>query len=138
MSRFLVVLERVTRLRELIDREQRSAAPNGMRLMRMKQLYLQVSRSLRRLTEKRLIAMASAPRFTPRQCRLCCPLVAAQPIGEGRSHVQLAWQQKRGLAAPFPYSRTAADQRLFPRPCLADSACTTAKTKAFIASPVLS
>ncbi len=65
MSRFLILLERATRIRELIDREQQSPAPSAMRLMRMKQLYLQISRSLRRLTEKRFIAMASAPRLRP-------------------------------------------------------------------------
>ncbi len=65
MSRFLLLLERATRIRELIDREQRLPAPSSTRLMRMKQLYLQISRSLRRLTEKRLVAMASAPRFRP-------------------------------------------------------------------------
>jgi hypothetical protein len=63
--RFLVLLERATRLRNMIDREQQAAAPNAMRLIRIKQLYLQVSSSLRRQTEKRIIAMASAPRLHP-------------------------------------------------------------------------
>lgn len=64
--RFLVLLERAARLREMIDREQRSPAPSAMRLMRMKTLYLEISGRLRRLTEKRLVAIASAPRFQPR------------------------------------------------------------------------
>ncbi len=63
--RFLVLLDRAARIREMIDREQKSPAPSNMRLIRMKQLYLQLSRSLRRLTEKRIIAMASAPRLRP-------------------------------------------------------------------------
>ena len=63
--RFMTLLERATRIRELIDREQSLPAPSPMRLMRMKQLYLHLSASLRRLTEKRLVAMASAPRFRP-------------------------------------------------------------------------
>ena len=63
--RFLILLERATRIREMIDREQQSPVPSAMRLMRMKQLYLKISRSLRRLTEKRVIAMASAPRLRP-------------------------------------------------------------------------
>ncbi|HML30301.1 MAG TPA: hypothetical protein PKE16_15990 [Hyphomicrobium sp.] len=63
--RFLVLLERATRLREMIDREQQSTAPNAIRLMRMKQLYLMISRRLRSLTEKRIVAMASAPRLRP-------------------------------------------------------------------------
>jgi hypothetical protein len=63
--RFLVLLERATRIREMIDRELQSAAPRAMRLIRMKQLYLQLSRRLRTLTEKRIIAMASAPRIRP-------------------------------------------------------------------------
>ncbi|WP_423415009.1 hypothetical protein RLW55_18290 [Hyphomicrobium sp. B1] len=63
--RFLVLLERAARIRELIDREQQSSAPNAIRLMRMKQVYLTISRRLRSLTEKRIIAMASAPRLRP-------------------------------------------------------------------------
>ena len=63
--RFMVLLERSARIRELIDREQLSPTPNAMRLMRMKQIYLKLSRGLRSLTEKRLIAMASAPRLRP-------------------------------------------------------------------------
>ncbi|MET0409286.1 MAG: hypothetical protein ABW006_13055 [Hyphomicrobium sp.] len=63
--RFLVLLERATRIREMIDREQKAHAPNTIRLMRMKQLYLLLSRSLRSLTEKRIVAMASAPRLRP-------------------------------------------------------------------------
>ncbi|MBS0250747.1 MAG: hypothetical protein JSR78_06740 [Proteobacteria bacterium] len=63
--RFLVLLERAARIRELIDREQQSSSPNSIRLMRMKQVYLTISRRLRSLTEKRVIAMASAPRLRP-------------------------------------------------------------------------
>jgi hypothetical protein len=63
--RFMHLLERTTRIREMIDREQRSPAPSAMRLMRMKQLYLQLSQNLRSLTRKRVIAMASAPRLRP-------------------------------------------------------------------------
>jgi hypothetical protein len=63
--RFLILLERATRIREMIEREQRLPAPNSMRLIRMKQVYLMISSSLRRLTEKRIVAMASAPRFKP-------------------------------------------------------------------------
>jgi hypothetical protein len=64
--RFLILLERAARLRDLIDREQHAPVPNAMRLVRMKTLYLDISGRLRRLTEKRLISIASAPRFQPR------------------------------------------------------------------------
>jgi hypothetical protein len=64
--RFLVLLERATRLRDTIDRERHATAPNAMRLMRMQKLYLEISSRLRRLTEKRLLSIASAPRFQPR------------------------------------------------------------------------
>lgn len=63
--RFLILLERAARIRELIDREQQSTSPNAIRLMRMKQVYLMISRRLRSLTEKRIVAMASAPRLHP-------------------------------------------------------------------------
>ncbi|MBS0234604.1 MAG: hypothetical protein JSR99_14085 [Proteobacteria bacterium] len=63
--RFLVLLERATHIREMIDRELRSPAPSAMRLMRMKQLYLKLSHHLRTLTEQRIVAMASAPRIRP-------------------------------------------------------------------------
>ncbi len=63
--RFLILLERASRMRELIDREQGSAAPNVLRLMRLKQIYLGISRNLRRLTKQRIVAMASAPRLRP-------------------------------------------------------------------------
>ncbi|WP_045836642.1 hypothetical protein [Hyphomicrobium sp. 99] len=64
MSRRLItLLERVSRVREMIDREQRSNAASPVRLIRMKQLYLRLSENLRRLTKQQLIRMASAPRF---------------------------------------------------------------------------
>lgn len=63
--RFLVLLQRATRIREMIDREQRSPTPSFTRLMRMKQLYLTLSRQLRLLIERRVVAMASAPRMRP-------------------------------------------------------------------------
>ena len=62
--RFVTLLERAARIRELIEREQQLQAPSATRLMRMKQLYLHLS-AMRKLTEKRLVAMASAPRFRP-------------------------------------------------------------------------
>jgi len=61
--RFITLLERVTRIREWIDREQRSSAPSPVRLIRMQQLYLRLSENLRGLTRQRLTRMASAPRF---------------------------------------------------------------------------
>ena len=61
--RFITLLERITWVREMIEREQRSSAPSQVRLIRMKQLYLRLSDSLHRLTRQRLIRMASAPRF---------------------------------------------------------------------------
>jgi hypothetical protein len=64
MSRhFMTLLERVSRVREMIDREQRSNAASPVRLIRMKQLYLRLSEKLRRLTKQKLVRMASAPRF---------------------------------------------------------------------------
>jgi hypothetical protein len=64
--RFITVLERATRIREMIDREEHAASPSPTRLMRLKQVYLLLSANLRKLTEKRIIAIASAPRFQPR------------------------------------------------------------------------
>ncbi|MBS0268091.1 MAG: hypothetical protein JSS54_03815 [Proteobacteria bacterium] len=61
--RFITLLERVTRIREWIDREQRLSAPSPVRLIRMQQLYLRLSESLHGMTRQRLIRMASAPRF---------------------------------------------------------------------------
>lgn len=61
--RFMTLLERVSRVREMIDREQRSSAASPVRLIRMKQLYLSLSEKLRRMTKQQLIRMASAPRF---------------------------------------------------------------------------
>lgn len=61
--RFITLLERITRIREWIDREQRSSATSPVRLIRMQQLYLRLSESLRGMTRERLIRMASAPRF---------------------------------------------------------------------------
>ncbi len=63
--RFMVLLERATRIRQLIDREQQSGKSSPIRLMRMKRLYLSISQSLRSLTEKRMVAIASAPRMRP-------------------------------------------------------------------------
>jgi hypothetical protein len=63
--RFLLLLERATRFRDLIEREQKAHAPSAIRLMRMKQIYLVISSRLRRLTEKRVAAMSSAPRLRP-------------------------------------------------------------------------
>ncbi|MBS0240082.1 MAG: hypothetical protein JSR89_16830 [Proteobacteria bacterium] len=74
--RFITLLERVTRIREWIDREQRSSAPSPVRLIRMQQLYLRLSESLRGMTRQRLIRMASAPRF-----RSEGPHYSAQPAG---------------------------------------------------------
>jgi hypothetical protein len=66
MSRnFLILLERATRIRDMIDREQASPAPNNQRLMRKKQIYLNASRHLRNHSIKRIIGMASAPRLRP-------------------------------------------------------------------------
>ncbi len=64
--RFMTLLERATRIREMIDREEHSVSPSPTRLMRLKQVYLLLSANLRKLTEKRIIAIASAPRFQPR------------------------------------------------------------------------
>lgn len=74
--RFITLLERVTRIREWIDREQRSSAPSPVRLIRMQQLYLRLSESLRGMTRQRLIRMASAPRFRSER-----PFYAGQPAG---------------------------------------------------------
>ncbi|CAA2138904.1 hypothetical protein [Hyphomicrobium sp. ghe19] len=61
--RFMTLLERISRVREMIEREQRSNAASPVRLIRMKQLYLSLSEKLRGLTKQQLIRMASAPRF---------------------------------------------------------------------------
>lgn len=61
--RFVTLLERITWVREMIEREQRSTTPSSVRLIRMKQLYLRLSDSLHQMTRQRLIRMASAPRF---------------------------------------------------------------------------
>lgn len=64
--RFITLLERTAFVRKLIEREESCSEPNALRLMRMKRLSLRLSTSLRAMTAKRLVAMASAPRFTPR------------------------------------------------------------------------
>ena len=61
----MILLERAARLRETIDREQQLSTASPIRLMRMKQIYLRMSARLRGLTEKRVVAMASAPRLRP-------------------------------------------------------------------------
>jgi hypothetical protein len=63
--RFAILLERASRIRQMIEREQRLPKPSALRLMRMKQLHLQLSNDLRELAAKRLIAIASAPRLRP-------------------------------------------------------------------------
>ncbi|MFA7307722.1 MAG: hypothetical protein WC026_13735 [Hyphomicrobium sp.] len=64
--RFVTLLERSAEIRQLIEREESSAAPRSVRLMRLKKLQLQLSESLRELSVKQLIAMASAPSFRPK------------------------------------------------------------------------
>lgn len=64
--RFVTLLQRSAGVRHLIEREEKSRAPRSVRLMRLKKLQLQLSESLRNLSAKQLIAMASAPRFTPK------------------------------------------------------------------------
>jgi uncharacterized protein YdcH (DUF465 family) len=64
--RFVTLLERIAEIRHLIEREESSAAPRSVRLMRLKKLQLQLSESLREISAKQLIAMASAPSFKPK------------------------------------------------------------------------
>jgi hypothetical protein len=64
--RFVTLLERSAEIRQLIEREESSAAPRSVRLMRLKKLQLQLSESLREISAKQLIAMASAPSFKPK------------------------------------------------------------------------
>lgn len=64
--RFVTLLERSAEIRQLIEREENSAAPRSVRLMRLKTLQLQLSESLRAISAKQLIAMASAPSFKPK------------------------------------------------------------------------
>jgi adenylate kinase len=63
--RFRMLLDRATLVRRMIEREQGLAQPSAFRLMRMKTLSLRVSRELQRLAARRIVAMASAPRFVP-------------------------------------------------------------------------
>ena len=53
--RFVTLLERSAGIRQLIEREESSAAPRSVRLMRLKKLQLQLSESLRDLSAKQLI-----------------------------------------------------------------------------------
>jgi hypothetical protein len=64
--RFVTLLERSAEIRQLIEREESSAAPRSVRLMRLKTLQLRLSESLREISAKQLIAMASAPSFKPK------------------------------------------------------------------------
>ncbi|HVX37125.1 MAG TPA: hypothetical protein VHC71_13005 [Hyphomicrobium sp.] len=64
--RFVTLLERTAEIRHLIEREESSAAPRSVRLMRLKTLQLQLAESLREMSAKQLIAMASAPSFRPK------------------------------------------------------------------------
>jgi hypothetical protein len=63
--RFAILLERASRIRQMIEREQLLSTPSASRLMRMKRLHLRLSRDLREFAAKRLIAIASAPRLRP-------------------------------------------------------------------------
>src|SRR6185312_2399445 len=64
--RFVTLLERTEKIRQLIEREQRVANPNAVRLMRLKRLQLRLAKGLREMSAKQLIAMASAPRLRPK------------------------------------------------------------------------
>lgn len=77
--RFITLLDRATRIRRLIEQEQMRPTPSLLRLMRMKQLYLHVSGALKEMTAKRLVGMASAPRFRPQLA-----FSAARPSFAGR------------------------------------------------------
>ena len=64
--RFFTLLERTAGIRHLIEREESLAAPRSVRLMRLKKLQLQLAESLRDMSAKQLVAMASAPSFRPK------------------------------------------------------------------------
>jgi len=63
--RFVTLLERTEKIRQLIEREQRVANPKAVRLMRLKRLQLRLAKRLREMSAKQLVAMASAPRLRP-------------------------------------------------------------------------
>lgn len=68
--RFYDLLQRATRVRTLIEEEQRRRVPDLLRLMRLKALALKLKERLNGQLGARLVAMASAPRFTPRLAAL--------------------------------------------------------------------
>lgn len=63
--RFITLLERAARMRQLLEREQRRPGANVFRLIRLKHLNMRLTKSLRQQTAKRLVSMASAPRRQP-------------------------------------------------------------------------
>jgi hypothetical protein len=63
--RFITLLERAARMRQLLEREQRRPGANIVRLMRLRYLDLRLAKSLRQQTAERLVSMASAPRRRP-------------------------------------------------------------------------
>lgn len=63
--RFTTLLDRASRMRRLIEEEQKSQHPDAFRLIRMKNLYLRLSASLKGLNARQMIKMASAPRLKP-------------------------------------------------------------------------
>lgn len=64
--RYHDLLNRAWRVRRLIEEEQRRPQPNAMHLIRLKGLALRLKARLNALTGRRLVALASAPRFRPR------------------------------------------------------------------------
>jgi hypothetical protein len=63
--RFVNLLERTKKIRQLIEHEERAPNPSAMKLMRLKRLQLWLAERLREMSAKQLIAMASAPRLKP-------------------------------------------------------------------------
>jgi len=72
--RFHDLLSRAWRIRRLIEEEQRRPQPNTLHLIRLKGLALRLKTRLNALTGRRLVALASAPRFQPRLVAVPAPI----------------------------------------------------------------
>ncbi len=63
--RTTTLLDRLARLGATLARERRSTKSNGIRLMRLNAMVLNLKRQLRLLSEERALRAASAPRLVP-------------------------------------------------------------------------
>ncbi len=63
--RYYTLLERAACVRNMLEREQRSATPSSIRILRMKRICQRLLGNLREHTAKRLVGVMSAPSLRP-------------------------------------------------------------------------